>query len=95
MSILIELLNILVAAVLIAGVAFFAFMSSVMVSEKKARYKAGTHDYYDNPIEKRCLGGEDEAVEKYTARSRTTETTPTATGVFDKSKVAYRDGDNT
>ena len=31
-----------------AGV--FAYMSSVLCSEKKARYRAGTHDYYDNPI---------------------------------------------
>jgi len=23
-----------------------------MVSEKKARYRAGTHDYYDNPYDK-------------------------------------------
>ena len=30
---------------------WFAWESSVMVSEKKARYRAGTHDYYDNPIE--------------------------------------------
>lgn len=26
--------------------------SSVMISERKARYRAGTHDYYDNPIKK-------------------------------------------
>ena len=31
---------------------WFAWESSVMISEKKARYRAGTHDYYDNPIEK-------------------------------------------
>ena len=31
---------------------WLAWESSVMVSEKKARYKAGTHDYYDNPIKK-------------------------------------------
>ena len=28
----------------------FAYMSSILVSEKKARFRAGTHDYYDNPI---------------------------------------------
>ena len=33
--------------------------SSVMISEKKARYKAGTHDYYDNPIEKDEEDGKD------------------------------------
>ena len=34
----------------IAG--WFAWESSVMISEKKARRRAGTHDYYDNPIRK-------------------------------------------
>ena len=31
--------------------AWMVWDSTVMISEKKARYKAGTHDYYDNPIE--------------------------------------------
>lgn len=39
---------------------YIAFISSVLVSEKKARYKAGTHDYYDNPINRKCMGGEDD-----------------------------------
>ena len=38
----------LVFRLIVSG--WFAYMSSVLVSEKKARYKAGTHDYYDNPI---------------------------------------------
>jgi len=29
---------------------WFAWQSSVLVSERKARYRAGTHDYYDNEI---------------------------------------------
>ena len=32
--------------------AWFAWESTLMVSEKKARFRAGTHDYYDNPIKK-------------------------------------------
>ena len=28
------------------------WQSSVMISERKARFRAGTHDYYDNPIKK-------------------------------------------
>lgn len=28
------------------------WISSIMLEERKARYRAGTHDYYDNPIEK-------------------------------------------
>jgi len=41
-----EILNIVL--LIISGWA--AWESSVMVSEKNARYRAGTHDYYDNPI---------------------------------------------
>ena len=40
----------LIVITVIAG--WVAWESSVMVSEKKARYRAGTHDYYDNPINK-------------------------------------------
>lgn len=28
------------------------WVSTMMLEERKARYRAGTHDYYDNPIEK-------------------------------------------
>ena len=43
----------IIFSVLIAIVmACIAWKSSVIVSERKARYRAGTHDYYDNPIEK-------------------------------------------
>lgn len=34
---------------IIAGV-WICWESTVMLSERKARYRAGTHDYYDNPI---------------------------------------------
>ena len=40
------ILNILI---LIAAIVF-AVGGAVLVEEKKARYRAGTHDYYDNPI---------------------------------------------
>tara|TARA_R110002124_G_scaffold116406_1_gene272940 strand:- start:251 stop:421 length:171 start_codon:yes stop_codon:yes gene_type:complete len=46
-----EILNFVFALLITVGAGYFAYMSSVMISEKKARYKAGTHDYYDNPIE--------------------------------------------
>ena len=32
--------------------AWVVWESSVMLAERKARYRAGTHDYYDNPIVK-------------------------------------------
>lgn len=46
MGVLNAILNILI---LIAAFAFAAG-STILVAEKKARYRAGTHDYYDNPI---------------------------------------------
>ena len=45
-----EILNFILGVVLTLSMGYFAYMSSVLVSEKKARYRAGTHDYYDNPI---------------------------------------------
>ena len=45
-----EILNILFIIFITIIVGWFAWESSVMVSEKKARYRAGTHDHYDNPI---------------------------------------------
>ncbi len=37
---------------------WFAWETSVMISEKKARQKAGTHDYYDNLIVKNEEGND-------------------------------------
>lgn len=47
----ITVLNFFLGIALVIVAAWFAWMSSVLVSEKKARYRAGTHDYYDRPIE--------------------------------------------
>lgn len=47
-----EFFNTLFIIFITIAAGWFAWESSVMVSEKKARYRAGTHDYYDNPIEK-------------------------------------------
>ena len=47
-----DILNTILLLVIFIGTGYFAYMSSILVSEKKARYKAGTHDYYDNPINK-------------------------------------------
>ena len=48
---MIEVINFVLGVVLVIASFFFVYMSSVLVSERKARYKAGTHDYYDNPID--------------------------------------------
>jgi hypothetical protein len=45
-----DILNTILLLVIFIGTGYFAYMSSILVSEKKARYKAGTHDYYDNPL---------------------------------------------
>ena len=42
--------NFFIGIVFVIVAAYFAYMSSVLVSERKARDRAGTHDYYDNPI---------------------------------------------
>ena len=47
-----EILNFIFVLVLTLLAGWFVWESSVMISEKKARQKAGTHDYYDNVIEK-------------------------------------------
>jgi|TARA_R110000751_G_scaffold209396_2_gene313273 hypothetical protein len=57
MDMIYEILNAIFAGIILVFSGWVAWDSSVMISEKKARYKAGTHDYYDNPIED--LNGED------------------------------------
>lgn len=47
---MIELINFIIGVIICVGAGYFAYMSSVLVAEKKARYHAGTHDYYDRPI---------------------------------------------
>ena len=47
---MIEAINFILGLVFLFGAGWFAYMSHVLVSEKKARYRAGTHDYYDRPI---------------------------------------------
>lgn len=47
---MLEIINIILVIVLTLIAGYFAYMSSVLVSEKKARQRAGITDYYDNPI---------------------------------------------
>ena len=42
----------IIALILLALLAWVAWESNVMVSEKKERQRRGLTDYYDNPIEK-------------------------------------------
>ena len=47
-----EVINFIVGILLVAGAFVFAVGSSILVSEKKARQRAGITDYYDQPIKK-------------------------------------------
>ena len=47
-----EILNTILGLILFIGAGYFAYMSSILVSEKKARQRAGITDYYDQPINK-------------------------------------------
>jgi len=49
---MIEVLQYIIGTVLLAGMGWVVWESSIALSERKARYRAGTHDYYDNPIKK-------------------------------------------
>lgn len=89
---MIDFFNFILVLVLFTGALWFAYMSSVLVSEKKARYRAGTHDYYDNPLKDQA----DETNMASTAsKQKSAKTSSTKAGIFDKSKVKYFDGDNT
>ena len=50
MDMLMQILNFIFGVIIFIAAGYFAYMSSVLVSEKKARFRAGTHDYYDRPI---------------------------------------------
>ena len=47
-----EILNTIFGLILFIGAGYFAYMSSILVSEKKARQRAEITDYYDQPINK-------------------------------------------
>jgi hypothetical protein len=44
--------NTLLSIAVLLGIGWVAWMSTVLVSEKKERQRKGLTDYYDNPIEK-------------------------------------------
>jgi hypothetical protein len=49
---MIEVLHTIVGLIILVGMGLAVWTSNVMLSERKERYRAGTHDYYDNPIKK-------------------------------------------
>jgi hypothetical protein len=55
-----SIVEIALSIVLLVFMASLVWHSSMIIEERKQRYRAGTHDYYDNPIEK----DKDETVHK-------------------------------
>jgi len=42
----------IIGLIILFIMSWIVWESSVIIEERKARYRAGTHDYYDNPIKK-------------------------------------------
>jgi hypothetical protein len=47
-----EILNSICAGIILIISGWAVWESTLIVSEQSARYRAGTHDYYDNPNRK-------------------------------------------
>ena len=47
-----EILHYIAGTILIVVMARMVWESSIVLLERKQRYLNGTHDYYDNPIDK-------------------------------------------
>lgn len=42
----------IIGLIILFVMGWIVWESNVIISERKARFRAGTHDYYDNPIKK-------------------------------------------
>ena len=49
---IVDVFNGILIVILVVGAGWFAYMSSVLVAEKKERQRLGITDYHDNPISK-------------------------------------------
>jgi len=49
---MLEFFGMLFAVIAMTAGAWICWESSLMITERKERYRAGTHDYYDNPVKK-------------------------------------------
>ena len=50
---MIEIIQMILGFIIIAGMAWVVWESSVMIEEKKERQRKGLTDYYDMPIKKK------------------------------------------
>jgi len=46
------MIEFIIGSILLGIGGFLVWESSVVLSERKKRFRDGTHDYYDNPIKK-------------------------------------------
>ena len=89
---MIEVLNFIIGVVLIVVMFFFAYMSSHLVSEKKAG-KTIPLPWEKNYEEQDIKGSRSQT--DGAKRKKQNANASTEGLVFDKNKVKYRDGDNT
>ena len=52
---MIDILQHVAGLLILSSMMLAVWTSSVMLGERKERYRAGTHDYYDNPINKKDI----------------------------------------
>jgi hypothetical protein len=52
---MIEILQYIAGMLFLSGMVLGVWTSTVMLGERKERYRSGTHDYYDNPINKKGM----------------------------------------
>jgi len=89
---MIEILEYFVIAVILVVMTFFAYMSSHLVSEKKAGHTIPLP--WERKNEKQSVDGKRSKNDGKGSKKQNANVSQT-TGVFDKSKIKYRDGDNT
>lgn len=58
-----DLMTFIISAIIVGTAGWMCIQTIQLVEEKKDRQRKGLTDYYDNPIKKKCMGGEDEEVQ--------------------------------
>lgn len=89
---MIEILENIFMFLILFAMAFFAFMSSHLVSEKKAGHTIPLP--WERKNAKKSVDSKRSKTNGKRSKKQNANVSQ-ATGVFDKSKIKYRDGDNT
>jgi len=61
---MIDILQHVAGLLILSSMMLAVWTSSVMLGERKERYRAGTHDYYDNPINKKDITNKKRMIEE-------------------------------